>query len=361
MRNVRNASAHNNAWCVRSPFRPACRVAPLGLAVALLAGCGGGDDDGEGAPPVVGVYTIGGAVSGLGAGKTVTLQNLGTDDLEVTANGSFTFATRLDAGVAYAVTVKTQPNGQRCTVTGGTGTATANVSDVQVRCENLAAATYTVGGTVSGLTGGTLVLQNNGRDDLSVVSNGGFTFGTALAGGAAYSVTVRTQPAGHNCTVGNGSGTVGTAHVASVQVSCTAGAVGLPSGDWKQELCLPVRAGVWGRSLWRITPQGQDRATVQSTVATYTDANCTGAGTVGGPLTNQGTFVFDRNASTATLTAFWGTWNLPNSLTSRVVWARKEPRLCLLTDQTPTVFPSPASVEAHVNTIIPNKLCYAQN
>ncbi|KQW30510.1 hypothetical protein [Acidovorax sp. Root402] len=341
--------------------RPIFRWAPLGLAAALLVGCGGGDDDNGTPPPSAGAFSIGGAVSGLGAGKTVTLQNAGKDDLTVNANGNFVFVTRLDNGIAYAVTVKTQPSGQRCTVTEGTGTATANVSNVQVRCENLAAATYTVGGSVSGLAGGALVLQNNGRDDLSVSSNGGFTFGTALAGGTAYAITVRTQPSGQSCTVRNGTGTVGSANVSSVDVSCATAALGLPEGDWKQELCVVVRPGTWGRSLWRITRQSDTRVTGQIGVVTYADANCSGTGTVAGPLTDVGNVAFDRNGSTATLTAFWGLWTQPSGLTSRAVWARKGPRLCIFGDQIPTAFPTAASVESYVDTVLPAKTCYTQN
>ena len=70
------------------------------------------------------------------------------------------------------------------------------------------AATYTVGGTVSGLSG-TVVLQDNGGDNLSVTANGSFTFATSLASGTAYSVTVKTNPSGQTCTVTSGSGTVG--------------------------------------------------------------------------------------------------------------------------------------------------------
>ena len=53
--------------------------------------------------------------------------------------------------------------------------------------------TYTIGGTVSGLTGTGLVLQDNGGNNLSVSASGSFTFSTAVASGAAYSVTVFTQ------------------------------------------------------------------------------------------------------------------------------------------------------------------------
>jgi hypothetical protein len=340
--------------------RPAFRWAPLGLAAVLLVGCGGGDDDGTSPPPSAGAFSVGGSVTGLGAGKTLTLQNSAADDLTVNANGSFVFVTRLDSGVAYAVTVKTQPSGQRCTVTQGTGTVTANVSDVQVRCENLAAATFTVGGSVSGLAG-TVVLQNNGGDDLSVASNGGFTFGSALAGGAAYAVTVKTQPGGQTCAVRNGSGTVASANVGSVEVTCATALV-LPQGDWKQERCSPIGPGQWGRTLWRIAKQSETRATVGLGVATYTDANCTAAGPIiGGQGSDGGTFNFDRTASTATLSAYFGSWAQITGLTSRTVWARKGQYLCVLGDQNPSLFPSAAAVETSANVSIQNKACYTQN
>ena len=79
---------------------------------------------------------------------------------------------------------------------------------------------YSVGGTVSGLSG-TVVLQDNGGDTLSVSANGSFTFATQLAGGAAYAVTVQSNPSGQTCAVSNGSGTVGSANVTNVAVSCT--------------------------------------------------------------------------------------------------------------------------------------------
>jgi YVTN family beta-propeller protein len=85
---------------------------------------------------------------------------------------------------------------------------------------------YTVGGTVSGLTGSGLVIENlsagtNSRS-LDVSSNGSFVFGTRVASGTAYSVTVVSQPdnPAQTCTVSNGSGTVAQSDVANVVVSC---------------------------------------------------------------------------------------------------------------------------------------------
>lgn len=81
--------------------------------------------------------------------------------------------------------------------------------------------TYTVGGTLTGLDAGkTLVLRNNGANNLSLNVNGTFTFAASLAGGATYSVSVQTHPAGQVCTMANANGTIGSANVTDVNVSC---------------------------------------------------------------------------------------------------------------------------------------------
>ena len=84
--------------------------------------------------------------------------------------------------------------------------------------------TFSIGGAVSGLVG-TVVLQNNGADNLSISANGPFTFANRLGNGADYRVTVLTQPAGHTCTVSNGIGFVGTAYggtdITNIAVTCT--------------------------------------------------------------------------------------------------------------------------------------------
>ena len=92
------------------------------------------------------------------------------------------------------------------------------------------APTYSVGGTVSGLTG-SVVLQDNGADDLTVTANGTFTFNAALVTGTSYAVTVKTNPTGQTCTVANGTGTIGTANVTNVTVTCTTFTVGTGATD----------------------------------------------------------------------------------------------------------------------------------
>lgn len=80
--------------------------------------------------------------------------------------------------------------------------------------------TYTVGGTVSGLTGTGLQLALNGTP-LALAANGPFAFANPLPYGSTYSVTVASRPAQQVCTVANGTGTV-TQNVSNVNVACSA-------------------------------------------------------------------------------------------------------------------------------------------
>jgi hypothetical protein len=173
--------------------------------------------------------TIGGTITGLANGSSVTLQLVsldGVQTLQKTGTGgviSFTFygvtSALLNSNSTYNVTVSQQPSGQQqiCLVSNGSGPATADVTNVSVTCVQA----FTVSVNVSGLSG-TLVLQDNGADDLTITQNGGpFTFNTPVAVNSTYTVTVKTYPTGQLCTVSPPSGTVTTA--VTLQVDCVAG------------------------------------------------------------------------------------------------------------------------------------------
>ena len=98
--------------------------------------------------------------------------------------------------------------------------AVGNVSTSSNDSVTITLPTYTIGGTISSLTG-TVVLRNNGGDDLSRSASGVFTFATELSDSASYAVTVFTQPSGQTCVVSNGSGTVSSANITNVSVACT--------------------------------------------------------------------------------------------------------------------------------------------
>ena len=209
--------------------------------------------------------SVGGTLSDL-EGDQVVLQNNGGDDQVLTADGSFTFSPQ-DNGTDYDVTVLTQPSGpsQTCTVLNGTGTLPgADIRNVEVNCTT---DQFSVGGTISGLQGDQVVLQNNsgndqvltadgsftfsaqddgtdyevtvgpsarateidtcrsqpcGLDDQVLIADGGFTF-APQNDGTGYDVTVATQPSdpSQTCSVSNGSGTLAGADVTNVEINCS--------------------------------------------------------------------------------------------------------------------------------------------
>jgi hypothetical protein len=211
------------------PLKKPFFIAILVLTSVLLVGCnlrrtgsgsgsGSGTGSGSGGGPTM--KTIGGTVIGL-AGTGLVLVDNTTDTLTINANGPFTFSTAVFS--SYAVTIKTQPANpsQTCAVSSGTGTATNNITNIQINCGTSG---LTIGGSVSGLIGSGLVLQNNGSNDLQVTGTGNvtFTFSSAITPNTPYAVTVLTPPSNpsQSCFVANGTGTV-IGNVTNIQVTCS--------------------------------------------------------------------------------------------------------------------------------------------
>src|ERR1700730_17725672 len=211
------------------PGTKSCFLVSLVATSLFLAACSGlkssaaGSGTGSSATP-----TIGGTVTGL-TGTGLVLQNNAGDNLTVTANGPFTFKTALTTGKAYTVSVLTPPASpaQTCTVSGGTGVATANVTSVAITCTT---GTVAIGVTVAGLTGVGLVLQN-GTDFLTITGTTTTTqFKAAVPFGQPYNVTVSTQPTTppQTCGLTGGGSVTATAGVAvNVQVTCSLGTLSL--------------------------------------------------------------------------------------------------------------------------------------
>lgn len=163
---------------------------------------------------ITNAYSIGGSVSGLNG--VIELLINGGDNLAITANEFFNFATNIFYGGIYDVSVGTQPSGQICSVNNGNGTATANVSNVSINCID----TYSIGGSVSNLIG-SLVLQNNGGDSLTITADSGFVFPAQITNGTAYNITLSQQPSDQICSISNGSGSVNASDITNITVICT--------------------------------------------------------------------------------------------------------------------------------------------
>jgi hypothetical protein len=80
---------------------------------------------------------------------------------------------------------------------------------------------YKLGGTVTGLTSGVLVLTNGGQDVTITPATGmSFAFPGTVYDGFNYGVTVLTQPAGFTCTVENGVGIMPSGDKLNLAVTC---------------------------------------------------------------------------------------------------------------------------------------------
>ncbi len=226
--------------------------ASLGL-VLVLAGCGGGGDGGgtasEGSasgsgtnappppppsasntptptpdptptPPTAIPFSVGGVLEGLAANQSLVL--VATDangnnpqSATLNANGSYT-VTQVPSGSGFVVSVQTQPVGQTCSVTNGSGTVSDNISNIRVDCS---ANRYTVGGSISNNLG-LLSLHNSVNDEVFTTSGqGAFSFTQTLLHGSRYNVVIDATSAGQSCNIMNPSGTA-TANVSNLQVIC---------------------------------------------------------------------------------------------------------------------------------------------
>lgn len=250
------------------------------LVAALMSACGGGGSSG-GTPAG---YSVGGAVSGLAAGATVVLQQNGGDDLSVTSNGPFTFQTPMENGANYVVTVKTQPSGQTCSVTNGSGSATSNVDDIAVSC-----------GTGSGQTPTPTPTPTLGVDGLV--------------------------------------------------------------GSWLQSLCVQAN-GSGNRKFLRVTKTGETSFSLETGVMQYAATDCSGSGSLYGQPTQGGSVSLFRTAATSTLAANWGLWTYTGGQ-AYSIWAKKgETILCLIGDSNPSSFPTAAAVEGYADLSIQGGACY---
>src|ERR1700733_179856 len=99
----------------------------VAMLLAGLAACGGGD----GNP----TYTIGGTISGLAPGSSLTLTDTGSDALTVSTNGPFTFPMQLGNGASYSAAISAAPAQQMCTLTMSAGVVSgAAVKSITVVC-----------------------------------------------------------------------------------------------------------------------------------------------------------------------------------------------------------------------------------
>ena len=140
---------------------------------------------------------------------------------------SFTFHTPYVAGSKYSVKILEQPDGMVCDITNGEGVfANSDITNVVVNCSFNS---FSIGGTVTGLTTGDLILRDLSYTTapyVTVPSNPdstpiNFTMAHRDASGGSYTVVIARQPApGYLCSIANGSG-VATSDVTDIAITCS--------------------------------------------------------------------------------------------------------------------------------------------
>jgi Kelch motif len=108
--------------------------------------------------------------------------------------------------------------------------------------KSAASSSFTIGGTISGLTTGSVVLANGTATVTVAAGATSWVFASSFDSGSAYSVTVETQPAGVLCEVSGGSGATLPGDLTDVAVDCS------DYGQWIWEAGLNTvnAAGVYG-------------------------------------------------------------------------------------------------------------------
>ncbi len=186
-------------------------VTKLKYAIAIifsfcLVGCGGGGSTSIDVSDSR--FSLTATVSGLGSSKQLQLSN-GSEFLTATSNGSIQFQNELTTGSQYSIAIASQPVGQTCTVTNGSGVVSKNnITEISVSCVTNPVATYTVAFTVTGLGAGKSAILSDGSNNKTASSNTNYVFGSTYLSGDSYSVNITTQPTGQTCSLSNGSGTV---------------------------------------------------------------------------------------------------------------------------------------------------------
>ena len=213
----------HHSWLLKDWSLRSCSYALL-IMILFFSGCAPEEESSSntsgGSGSSTTYHTLQLNVSGLG-GTVIVSSGSGSGNvynqsqaIAVASNGTHNFS-GIASGTNYNVTILQQPLYQVCTVSNGSGTLNADAS-VSISCDG----TVTIGGKVYGLNG-SITLQNNAANDLSVSSSGDFVFADNFSMGSSYLVTISSQPSsGQTCTPNNNSG-MATDNITSVEIICS--------------------------------------------------------------------------------------------------------------------------------------------
>ena len=215
-------------------------------------------------------FTIGGSVSGF-VGSGLVLQDNGGDNLPISGNGSFTFATAINTGNPYGVTVLSSPVAQNCEVTGGSGTvANAKITSVVVTCTNIPS--YGLSVTEIGSGTGTVTSL-----DTSISCGSGSSNGCSGSYASGTSVTLTAIAGGNSIFAGWGGACSGaSACTVTMTSAMSVSASFVAPGPSQSGVLKPISAGVvYGQhgSFTSTNPGGVSANTLADPAGSILDSN----------------------------------------------------------------------------------------
>lgn len=172
---------------------------------------------------VINEYDVNIELAGLATGNNISFAN-GSDTLTMTADGTQIISTQEDGSFFNVDITSSQPisPNQTCSFTSPvSGSLNGNNVTISVECITNQ---YNVAGNLTGLeAGNSLVVQNNLKDDLTLSTNGDFSFSTPIDDLYPYSVSVFTHPTSPNqtCDVFQGTGTINGNGVDNIDIVCS--------------------------------------------------------------------------------------------------------------------------------------------
>lgn len=184
----------------------------------MLTACGGGGGSST-TPVTLQSIAVAPASSAIAPGQTTQMVATGTNSdgttNVLTSGVTWTSSNTAAATVSQTGLVTGVANGSS-TITAISGSITGNTSLA------VSSASFTVGGTISGLSVTGLVLSNGSSTTSPAANATTFTLPQSVAAGSGYSVQSTTQPVGLNCQVARGNGVMNVANVTTVGVTCSA-------------------------------------------------------------------------------------------------------------------------------------------
>jgi hypothetical protein len=140
-----------------------------------------------------GVNSISGSVSGNQPG--LVLQTNQGSSITVSNEGSFSFSGVTQSDVIYDLSINNHPDGQTCTVNGY-----SSFTSFEIQCVN-----NQIGGSIDNLNG-TLILQNQAGDLLTISSQSNYVFEESFNFAQNYQIVISSQPFGQECSMNNSEG-----------------------------------------------------------------------------------------------------------------------------------------------------------